>query len=225
VIVSGDAPVDEMRVGTSVFTDGVEWYLARIAWRYSTKWTRDIKISPAINVSAASDGWQQLARWFAFAFHDAVTMPRELTGLSRIAWTVAGSAAWHLVDVMSCGKRSIVSRWQTPFIVDEAADSAVLPADAVTRIQPVCKTTVVKFAVGRDDDNGARLREVQRYFAHEREMLRKFVAQPSFVHIDALFPVVDGIYVALEDGGVALASINIRCAAGRELAVLVCEHI
>jgi hypothetical protein len=113
VIVSGDAPSDEMRVGTSVFTDGVEWYFARIAWRFSTKWTRDIKISPAIDVNAASDGWQQLARWFAFAFHDAVTMPREPTGLSRITWTVGRSAAWHLVDVMSCGKRSIVSRWQT----------------------------------------------------------------------------------------------------------------
>jgi hypothetical protein len=222
VIVSGDVPVDQMRVGTSVFTDGVEWYFARIAWRYSTKWTRDIKISPAINVNAASDGWQQLARWFALAFHDAVTRPRELTGLSRITWTVAGSAAWHLVDVMSCGKRSIVSRWQTQV---EAADGTVLPADAVTHFQPVCKTAVVKFAVGRDDDNGARLREVQRYFAHEREMLRKFAAQPSFVHIDALFPVVDGTYVALEDGGVALASFNIRGAAGRELAVLVREHI
>jgi hypothetical protein len=50
VIVSDDAPSSAMRVGTSVFTDGVEWYFARMAWRFSDRgrWTRVIKISSAV---------------------------------------------------------------------------------------------------------------------------------------------------------------------------------
>jgi len=61
--------------------------------------------------------------------------------------------------------------------------------------------------------------------AREREMLRKFANNAAFVHVDALFPIVDSVYVALEDGGMALASFNVRGAAGRRLAPVVCRCI
>jgi hypothetical protein len=202
VIVSGDAPSEEMRVGTSVFTDGVEWYFARMAWRFSDrgKWTRVIKISSAVDVTA-SDGWLQLARWFAFAFDQAVTMPREPTGLSQIEWTVGSADSWQLADVLSSGTRSIVSRWRKG-----------------------TESTIVKFTA--ESHFAERTRLVQFYFTHELEMLRKFAEKPSFVHVNALFPVCGGdIYVALEDGGAALASFNIRGAAGRVLAKVVHLYI
>lgn len=205
VIVSGDAPSDMMRACTSVFADGVEWYFARIAWSFSDRgeWKRDIKISPKIDATAV-DGRRLLARWFAFAFYEAVNRPNQPTGLRQITWQV-GAVWWQLADVMSCGTRSIVSRWRQ------------------TRSSTVDRTIVVKFAVaGITEEINDKIR---RYFACERNMLRQFAANASFVHIDALFPVVDGIYVALEDGGVALASFNIRGAAGHRLAKAVYQHI
>jgi len=210
VIVSGDAPSDMMRACTSVFADGVEWYFARIAWSFSDRgeWKRDIKMSPKIDVTAV-DGWRLLASWFAFAFYEAVNRPNQPTGLRQIKWQV-GAVWWQLADVMSCGTRSIVSRWrQTPANVGSTT--------------VVDSTIVVKFAVA-----GITMEindKIQRYFACERNMLRQFAAKASFVHIDALFPVVDHLYVALEDGGVALASSNIRGAAGRRLAKAVYQHI
>ena len=201
VIVSDDAPSSAMRVGTSVFTDGVEWYFARMAWRFSDRggWKRVIKMSPAVDVTAPG-GWQLLARWFAFAFDQAVTTPREPTGLSQIEWAVGSADSWHLVDVLSSGDRSIVSRWHKGLA-----------------------TAIVKFAA--DGFTEARDRQLQQYFAHERAMLRKFAATPAFVHVNALFPAVDAVYVALEDGGASLASFNIRGAAGRALAKVVHQHI
>jgi hypothetical protein len=201
IIVSGDKPSDEMRIGTSVFTDGAEWYFARMAWRFSDRaeWKREIVLSPPIDVTV-SGGWRLLARWFACAFYSAVTTPREPTGLSEIAWTIGGADSWHLTDVLSSGNRSIVSRWRN-----------------------VAATVVVKFAV--DGVTKARNTTIQQYFARERAMLRTFAATPAFVHINALFPAVDAVYVALEDGGASLASFNIRGAAGRVLAKVVHQHI
>jgi hypothetical protein len=104
VLLSGDLPSDMMRVGTSLFTDGVDWYFARIAWRMTNrgKWEREIKISPKIDVTVGG-GWRLLARWFAFAFHEAVQTPYESTGLRQLTqqWRV-GSTLWQLCDVMSC---------------------------------------------------------------------------------------------------------------------------
>jgi hypothetical protein len=201
VIVSDDAPSSAMRVGTSVFTDGVEWYFARMAWRFSDRggWKRAIKMSPAVDVTAPG-GWAQLARWFAFAFDQAVTTPREPTGLSQIEWTVANADSWHLADVLSSGDRSIVSRWHKG------------PA-----------TAIVKFAA--DGFTEARNRQIRQYFAHERAMLRTFAATPAFVHINVQFPAVDAVFVALEDGGASLACFNIRGAAGRVLAKVVHQNI
>jgi hypothetical protein len=202
IIVSGDKPSDEMRIGTSVFTDGAEWYFARMAWRFSDRaeWKREIVLSPPIDVTV-SGGWRLLARWFACAFYSAVTTPREPTGLSEIAWTIGGADPWHLTDVLSSGNRSIVSRWRNG----------------------VAATVVVKFAV--DAVTKARNTTIQQYFAHERAMLRKFASTPAFVHINVQFPAVDAVYVALEDGGASLASFNIRGAAGRALAKVVHQHI
>jgi hypothetical protein len=209
VIVSGDAPSDMMRACTSVFADGVEWYFARIAWSFSDRgeWKRDIKMSPKIDATAV-DGWRLLARWFAFAFYEAVNRPNQPTGLRQIKWQV-GAVWWQLADVMSCGTRSIVSRWR-----QTRANGGSSTVD---------RTIVVKFAVAgiTKEIND----KIQRYFACERNMLRQFAAKASFVHIDALFPVADHLYVALEDCGAALASFNIRGAAGRRLAEAVYQHI
>jgi hypothetical protein len=151
VVVSDDAPSSAMRVGTSVFTDGVEWYFARMAWRFSDRgeWTRVIKMSPAVDVTAPG-GWRLLARWFGFAFYQAVTTPREPTGLSQIKWTVGNADSWYLSDVLSSGDRSIVSRWHNgpataivKFAVDgvtearESADSAVFRSRA-RNVAQVC---------------------------------------------------------------------------------------
>jgi hypothetical protein len=201
MIVSGDAASDMMRVGTSVFTDGVHWFFARIAWRCgdALRWEREIKISPMIDV-AKTGGWKLLARWFAFAFHEAVNKPVESTGLrSRIIPWQVGAMEWQLCDVMSIGVRSVVTRWAN----DE-------------------HSAVVKFMFRACRERTAKN---QKHFEHERQMLRKFAKESSFVHVDSLFMAFDDVYIALEDCGDALANFNIRGAAGKALAKVVVRDI
>jgi serine/threonine protein kinase len=190
-----------MPVGTSVFTDGVEWYFARIAWRMNDRfeWTRNIKMSPKIDVTAAG-GWALLARWFAVSFHEAVTTPFEQTGMAVVKWRRVGGQEWELADMFGAGTRSTVTRWR-------------LEADSV----------IVKFiAAGATQD---RATKVAGYFAHERAMLQTLAQVPSIVHAHPTFARVDSVFTALEDCGDSLAHLNIRGAAGQALAKIVFKDI
>jgi hypothetical protein len=198
---TGDKPSAMMPVGTSVFTDGVEWYFARIAWRMNDRfeWTRNIKISQRINVTAAG-GWELLARWFAVSFHEAVTTPFEQTGMAVVKWRRVGGQEWELADMFGAGTRSTVTRWR-------------LGADSV----------IVKFiAAGATQD---RATKVAGYFAHERAMLQTLAQVPSIVHAHPTFARVDSVFTALEDCGDSLAHLNIRGAAGQALARIVVNDI
>jgi hypothetical protein len=204
VLLAGDVPSYMMRVGTSLFTDGVDWYFGRIAWRMTDrgKWEREIKISPKIDVTVVG-GWRLLSRWFAFAFHEVVQTPYESTGLRQLTqhWRV-GSTLWQLCDVMSAGDRSMVSRWRT-------ANNE--------------QSVVIKFvAVG---GSKKRMAELENYFRRECKMLRKFADEDPFVHVSSLFGELSDIYIPLEDGGAALSCFNVRGAAGKQLAKTVVKHI
>lgn len=198
--VSGREPGESMPVGTSLFTDGVSWFFARMAWRFDgrdSSWRREIRLSPEISLESDS-GWQLLAQWFSFAVQQAVSAPREPTGLSVCEW---GETRWRLADVMSVGSRSIVSRWR------RGTDD----------------TVVVKFALQSAD--AARRGQIHEYFEHERAMLRALAAEPSLVHVRADFPLCDSIYIAMEDGGCSLAALDISGTTGQQLAKLVLVHI
>jgi hypothetical protein len=200
VTKTGDQPSAVMPVGTSAFTDGVDWYLARIAWRMNDKceWKREIIMSPTIDVTVEG-GWALLARWFAFSFHEAVTKPVEETGITMVKWRV-GERVWDLADVFSMGTRSTVTRWR------QGADSVV-----------------VKFiATSGSADRAIKL---AAYVAHERAMLQKLAHVPSIVHAHPTFSRVDSVFTALEDCGDSLARLNIRGAAGRALAKIVLNDI
>jgi hypothetical protein len=202
MIVSGEAACEQMRVGTSVFSDGVTWYFARIAWRCvdGLRWEREIKMSPKIDVTR-SGGWRNLARWFAFAFDEAVNRPVESTGLrARVAAWLVGATKLQLCDVMSHGLRSVVTRW---------------------RSEDDTNSVVIKFMKRADAQRTAKN---QRHFEREREMLQMFADDSLFVHVDARLTVSGG-FIALEDCGDALASFNIRGAAGKALATIVMRDI
>ena len=197
--VSGREPGDSMPVGTSLFTDGVSWFFARMAWRFDgrdSSWRREIRLSPEISLESDS-GWQLLAQWFSFAVQQAVSAPREPTGLSVCEW---GETRWRLADVLSAGSRSIVSRWRR--------DN---------------DTVVVKFAFQSAD--AARRLEIHKYFEREREMLRVFADTASFVHLHSHFPHYDTVYTAMDDVGLSLAALDISGTTGQQLAKLVLAHI
>ncbi len=198
--VSGREPGESMPVGTSLFTDGVSWFFARMAWRFDgrdSSWRREIRMSPEISLASDGGGWQLLAQWFVFAVQQAVEVPREPTGLSVCEWS---ETAWRLAGVMSVGSRSIVSRWRRNN-----------------------DTVVVKFALKSED--AERRRKIHLYFEHERALLRLFADTASFVHLHAQFPLCDAIYTAMDDAGLSLAALDISGTAGRLLAKLIVKDI
>jgi hypothetical protein len=205
VNMSGSVASAEMRVGTSVFTDGVDWYFARMAWRLlGGEWIRDIAMSPKIDINV-DGGWELLARWFAFALHEAVRTPLEATGVDAYSWIVNGDD-WQLVDAMSAGRRSTVARWRK-VIADVETKS---PND----------TVVVKFIYTIADSHAASL-----CFELERKMLQMFADKSGFVHRHPSFPANDELYLALEDCGTPLGKSDIRGEAGCRLARVVHRDI
>lgn len=169
-------PSAEMRVSTSVFTDGVHWYFVRIAWRFKdARWQRRFQMSEKIDVTV-DGGWAKLAQWFAFAMYEAVFKPTEPTSIDTHVWTV-GDDSWQLADVMSSGTRSVVTRWRKPIVQTGSA--------------AVYETVIVKFIRGGD----AALDRVNRgYFDRELAMLqeRDIARSQHFAHI-ASFPRLDDV--------------------------------
>jgi hypothetical protein len=241
VWVSGADPSESMRAGTCLFTDGVSWYFARMAWRYSgidRSWRREIVMSPEISL-ASEGGWSDLAKWFVFALRQAVDKPFESTGLSVCRW---GSSAWRLVDMLSVGKRSVVARWRYGNVArgndkktvdvnnsvdvdNSVVDNAVAMVVDTGKAAVVTEgdTVIVKMIVG--SDVAERNQQLSAFFEREREMLRQFAGSAAFVHLAANFPRCDTQYIAMCDGGRSLASFDISGTKGQSLAKLVVKDI